>query len=87
MELCFLVLDSQELRQPGRMYHKEKLNIGATLVTQLGCHGNDEIASVRRVRCRVLNEASLKQKGGLDRDRASRHDAEAMAGTSACVHC
>ena len=31
------------------------------VVTQWRCHENDETASVRRVRCRVVNEASVKQ--------------------------
>ena len=35
---------------------------GLMVVTQWkGCHENDETASVRRVRCRVANEASLKR--------------------------
>ena len=38
----------------------EKLQCGTTVVTQLRCHGNEETASVRRVRCRVVSEASLK---------------------------
>ena len=38
----------------------EKLNSGTTVVTQLRCHGNSETARVHGVRCRVVNEASLK---------------------------
>ena len=40
----------------------ESLNSGMIVVTQSKrCHENDETASVRWVRCRVANEASLKQ--------------------------
>ena len=41
---------------------EEKLNKSLMVVTQWkGCHENDETASVRRMRCRVVNQASLKQ--------------------------
>ena len=67
--------------------HDGKPNSGTIVVTQWKrCHENDETASVRRVRCRVVNEARLKQVVAY-RDRASSHDAEAMAVTSACVYC
>ena len=40
----------------------EKLNSGTMALTQWKrCHESDETAGVRRVRCRVANEASLKQ--------------------------
>ena len=58
-----------------------------TAVTQSErCHENDETASVRRARCRVANEASLKQVVALVRDRAASHDAGAMAETSCIVY-
>ena len=42
---------------------EEKLNSGTMAETQeKRCHEIDETASVRRVRCRVTNEASLKQE-------------------------
>ena len=44
-----------------RVTMEEKLNSSTTVVRQLRCHENDETASFRRVRCRVVNEASLKQ--------------------------
>ena len=65
---------------------REKLHSGlmeSTLWRR--CHGDDETARVHRVRCRVVFGGKFKASSGLDRDRASSHDAEAMAGTFACV--
>ena len=65
-----------------RVTMEEKLNVVMMAVAQSKrCHESDETASVRRVWCRVAIAASLKHVV----DRASCHDAEAMAGTSACV--
>ena len=63
-----------------------EVQCGTTVITQLRCHGNDETASVRRVMLQRCEWGKFEASSGSDRDKDSSHDAEAMAGTSECVH-